>query len=100
VELLAESVNVDDPEPGAGMLAGVKLAVTPEGKPPAERAIAELNPPEMAAVIVEFPEPPGATMTEAGLADSEKPGAVPEPIVRLTPAVSFSPPPLPVMVMA
>ena len=81
------------------MLVGLKLAVTPEGKPLADSAIAELNPPEMAAVIVEFPEPPGATVTELGLADSEKPGVVLELIVRLMLAVSFSPPPLPVMVM-
>ncbi len=81
------------------MLAGLKLAVTPEGKPLADRAIAELKPPEMEAVIVDFPEPPGATVTAAGLADSEKPGVLLEPIVRLTLAVSFSPLPLPVMVM-
>jgi hypothetical protein len=80
------------------MLAGLKLAVTPEGKPLADRAIAELNPPEMAAVIVDSPELPGATVTAGGLADSEKPGVVLEPIVRLTLAVSFSPPPLPVIV--
>ena len=100
MELPAESVSVEDPEPGAGMLAGLKLAVTPEGKPPADNAIAELNPPEMAAVMVDFPEPPGATVTEVGEADSEKPGVVLELIVRLMLAVSFRPPPLPVTVMA
>ena len=81
------------------MLAGLKLAVTPAGKPLAERAIAELNPPEMDAVIVDFPELPAAAVTAAGLADSEKAGVLLEPIVRLTLAVSFIPPPLPVMVM-
>ena len=80
------------------MALGLKPAVTPAGKPLAERVIAELNPPEMAAVIVDFPEPPGATVTAVGVAESANPGALLEPIVRLTLAVSFSPPPLPVMV--
>ena len=99
VELPAESVNVDDPEPGAGMLAGLKLAVTPEGKPLADRAIAESNPPEMAAVIEEVPELPGATVSEAGLAESAKPGVPLEVTVRVMLAVSVRPPPVPVMVM-
>ena len=99
MELLAESVNVDDPEPGAGMLVGLKPAVTPEGKPLAERAIAELNPPEMAAVIEEVPELPGATVSEAGLAEREKPGVPLDVTVSVTLVVSVSPPPVPVMVM-
>jgi hypothetical protein len=36
----------DVPEPGAAMELGLKLAVTPEGTPVAERLIAELNPPD------------------------------------------------------
>ena len=81
------------------MLAGLKPAVTPEGKPPAERAIAESNPPEMAAVIVDCPELPGAIVSEAGPAESEKPGVPLEVTVSVTLVVSVSPPPVPVMVM-
>jgi hypothetical protein len=51
-------VNVDEPEPGEGILAGLKLAVTPEGKPLADSAIAPSNPPEAVAVIVDVPWPP------------------------------------------
>jgi len=41
-----------EPDPGAAMLAGVKLYVTRLGTPVAERATAELNPPEMAVLTV------------------------------------------------
>ena len=99
VELPAESVSVDDPEPGAEMLAGLKPAVTPEGKPLADRAIAELNPPEMAALIVDCPEPPGAIVSAAGLAESEKRGVLPEVTVSVMLVVSVRPPPVPVMLM-
>jgi hypothetical protein len=81
------------------MLVGLKPAVTPEGKPLADRAIAELNPPVMAAVMEEVPELAGATVSEAGLAESEKPGVTPEVTVSVTLVVSVRPPPLPVTVM-
>ena len=42
--LLAENASVELPLPGAAMDAGLKLAVTPDGKPEAESEIAELNP--------------------------------------------------------
>ncbi len=71
------SVKVDDPDPGAAISAGLNVAVTPEGKPLADSEIALSNPPEMAAVMVELPEPPWATVRDAGLADSEKFGALP-----------------------
>ena len=35
------------PEPGAGMLAGLKLTLAPEGRPEADNAIELLNPPEI-----------------------------------------------------
>lgn len=38
------SVRVDVPEPGAAMVAGLKLAVTPAGWPVADRERAELKP--------------------------------------------------------
>ena len=56
--LLMVRVNVDEPEPGEGILSGLKLAVTPEGKPLADSAIAPSNPPEAVAVIVDVPWPP------------------------------------------
>jgi hypothetical protein len=80
------------------MLAGLKLAVTPEGSPLADSAIAELNPPVMAAAIEEVPELPGATVSAAGLAESEKPGVPLEVTVRVMLVLSVSPPPVPVMV--
>lgn len=40
----------DVPEPGAAMEAGLKLTVTPVGWPVADKAMAESNPPETAAV--------------------------------------------------
>ncbi len=56
--LLAEKVSVELPLPGAAMLPGLKLAVTPEGKPEADNEIAELNPPLTEVEIVLVPEPP------------------------------------------
>ena len=43
------------PEPGAAIDAGLKLDVTPEGTPVADKATAELNPPETAVVTVAYP---------------------------------------------
>ena len=48
-------VMVEVPEPGAGMVLGLKLTVVPDGIPEAERAIALLNPPLMAVVMVDVP---------------------------------------------
>lgn len=90
---LADSVRVDDPEPGAAMLDGLKLAVTPDGSPLADSETALLKPPEMVLVIVEVPELPAATVTEPGLADSEKLGA--PLMVRLRLVLSERPPPFP-----
>ena len=56
-------VDVPEPEP---MPMGLKVTVTPEGAPDADRAIAELNPPDGVAVIVVVPELPQATLTELG----------------------------------
>jgi hypothetical protein len=46
-------VIVDVPEPGAGMVLGVKLTVVPLGAPVEETAIELLKPPLTAVVIVE-----------------------------------------------
>ena len=48
-------VIVDDPEPGAAIEVGLKLTVTPLGWPEADKAIAALNPPEMAVAIFDVP---------------------------------------------
>ena len=44
------SVKFDVPEPGAAMEVGLKLPVTPEGRPVADKATAALKPPETAVV--------------------------------------------------
>lgn len=46
---------LDVPDPGAAIVTGLKVTVTPLGWPEAESAIAELNEPEMAVVIVDVP---------------------------------------------
>jgi hypothetical protein len=97
--MAALRVNVELPDPGAAMLAGLKVAVTPEGWPLADREIAESKPPAMAAVMVDWPDPPGATVTAAGAADKVKLGTPPETIVRLTPAVAVTPPPVALIVI-
>ncbi len=56
--LLAENVRVELPFPGAAMDAGLKLAVTPVGKPEAESETAELKPPLTVVEIVVLPEVP------------------------------------------
>ncbi len=86
------------PDPGAAMDAGVKLTVTPVGCPVADKATAELNPPEMTTVTVDKPVSP-CTVTEAGEAEMVKlgvPGAV---TVKVTVVVRMRPPPEPVTVI-
>ena len=77
---------VDVPEPGDAIDAGMKLTVTPVGWPVADRATAELNPPEMPTVIVDEPLLPRTTDTELGEADTVKSGVVgASALIRLTP---------------
>lgn len=66
-------VMVEVPEPGAAIEVGLKLTVTPVGCPEAVRATALLKVPVMALVMVEVPLLPAATVSDAGLAESEKP---------------------------
>ena len=56
--LLAVNVRLEFPLPGAAMDAGLKLAVTPAGRPEAERLTAELNPPEPVVETVVLAELP------------------------------------------
>jgi hypothetical protein len=55
---VAVTVRVDEPEPGAAIVEGLKLALTPEGSPEAEREIAELNDPDRVVDTVELPDEP------------------------------------------
>ena len=89
---------VDDPEPGAGMVLGLKLTVTRLGWPLADKAMDELKPPEMAVVIVEWPEFPGLIVSEVGAALMVKLGLVPV-TVRETVVVSTVLPEVPFTVM-
>ena len=75
-------VIVELPEPGAGMVLGLKLTVVPAGAPAADRLIGLLNPPLTAVVIVELPCVPCATLSDAGDAETVKLG---EPDGWLTP---------------
>ena len=56
--LLAEKVRVELPLPGAPIEAGLKLAVTPAGRPEAESDTAELKPPLTVVETVVLPELP------------------------------------------
>ena len=53
--LLAVNVRVELPLPGAAIELGLKLAVTPEGRPEADNATAELKPPLTAVEILVLP---------------------------------------------
>ncbi len=76
-EVLAPTVMVmvELPEPGAGIVAGLKFTVVPDGIPEADRLIALLKPPLITVVIVEVPWLPWIILREAGEAEIVKPGA-------------------------
>ena len=48
-------VMIELPEPGAGIVLGLKLTVVPEGAPELDRLIELLNPPLIVVVIVDVP---------------------------------------------
>ena len=48
-------VMVEVPDPGAGMVAGLKLTVVPVGTPVDDNAIELLKPPLTVVVIVDVP---------------------------------------------
>lgn len=70
---------VELPEPGAGIVEGENVTVTPVGWPVAVNATAPLKPPDTVLVIVDDPFPPCATDTEPGEADKLKLGPVDPP---------------------
>jgi hypothetical protein len=78
------NVKVELPLPGAAMDAGLKLAVTPVGRPEAERETAELKPPLTVVEIVVLPELPWITERLAGDALSVKLGDAAAFTVRAT----------------
>lgn len=92
-------LNVEVPEPGAAIDAGLKLAVTPVGAPLAVNAIAELKPPETAVVMVELPLLPCATETEVGEEEIVKAGTGAEVTTNETDAVCVMLSPVPVIVI-
>jgi len=95
--VVTEIFTVDVPAPGAVMDVGVKAAVTPVGRPVAERETAALKPPATVVVTVEVPLLPLVTDTELGDTETAKLGVT--VTVRLTVAVCVRPPPVPVMVI-
>src|SRR5262249_19352770 len=96
--LLAENVSVELPLPGAAIEAGLKLDVTPVGKPEAVSDTAELKPPLIEVEIVVLPELPLLTVKLEGAALTVKLAEAEALMVRATVAVWVTPPPLAVTV--
>lgn len=72
VAAVALAVNVNELVEVVGFVP--KLAVTPLGRPEADKVTLPVNPPEGVTVIVLLPVPPCVTLTLDGEADSEKLG--------------------------
>ena len=70
-----EIVSTDEPEPGAAIDDGAKLAEAPDGNPDAESKIEELKAPLSVDVIVEVPAAAWPIVKDCGEADSENPGS-------------------------
>jgi len=66
------TVIVEVPEPGAGIVAGLKVAVTPGGVPEADKLMALLKPPLIVVVMVEVPAPFWPMTSEDGPAEMVK----------------------------
>ena len=89
----------DEPEPGAAMEAGLKLALTPDGTPVAVKAIAESNPPETVVVTTAYPLWPRSRYPEVGETEMVKLPAATVVTVSETVVVSVVLPDAPVTVM-
>ena len=74
---------VEEPEPGAAMVAGLKLTVTPLGWPLAAREMAALKPPETVVEMVELPLLPTVTESAEGEAPRVKAGVDAAPVNAL-----------------
>ena len=88
-------VIVEAPEPGAGMILGLKVIVTPLGAPVADRLIGLLKPLVSDVVMVDVPWFPGATLNELG--EAEIPNVGGSVTVSVMVVLCCIPPPLPVM---
>ena len=62
--LVAVSLRVLAPDPGAGRVAGVKVAEIPLGSPVTEKATAALKPPLTATFRLRLPFDPAVTEIE------------------------------------
>ena len=92
-------VIVEMPSPGAGIVCGLKLTMVPVGMPEADKLTEPLKPLPRMTKILEIPCWPWATVRVAGTAVIVKlpfPAGV---MVRVTVAVCWIPPPLPVTVI-
>jgi len=92
---------VDDPDPGAAIVEGLKPTVTPLAEPPlggvtvADSPITASNPPDTAVEIVDVPLEPRPTESVEGEGVTEKPLVT----VKVTVLVCVIPPPAPVTVI-
>ena len=89
---------VEEPEPGAGIVLGVKVNVCALPSPTAVNAMAELKPLETAVVITAVPVPPFETVIDVGDALTVKVGTA-LVTFSVTVVVSVVPPELPVTVI-
>lgn len=83
----AENVSVEFPLPGAAMEVGLKLAVTPAGRPETDNETAELKPPTVALDMLVVPEEPWAIERLVGEALRIKSGVCVDATVTGTVAV-------------
>jgi hypothetical protein len=87
------------PEPGAAIGFGLKLPVTPEGRPDALSVIAELNPPETVVVTTAYPLCPSSKDPEVGETEIAKAAVTGAVTVSETVVDSTVLPAVPVTVM-
>jgi hypothetical protein len=90
---VAVRVNTLLPLPGIGIVLGEKLAVTPAGKPLADKATVAIKPPCTAVVRLTVVVPPVAKVGFVVLAAKAKPHT---PMLRIV--VLVAPPPVAVIV--
>ena len=99
VAVVATRIDTDEcPDPGAGMVAGLKTTLTPVPSPEAVNAIAALKPPETVVETFDSPVAPRATVNVLGDAVIAKVFAA-AVTVSVTVVVSVVLPDVPVTVM-
>src|SRR5579862_379992 len=95
--LLTANVTVELPLPGAAIMPGLRLTVTPLGTPEADRLIELLNPFRMAVETIELPWLPCVMVSDEGNAD--RLNVPPGKTVTATLVLCWVVPSLPVTVM-